>query len=534
MRFIVDAHHFLLSFNYKEINWRSWKTWAVIGVIAVVLFAIGRAFFSGEVASEPLPEKTREVTLASVGALTSNSAPLPVIGEVTSATEADIRAEAGGRITGVYAKLGDFVGAGKILAETENRSQRAALLQAEGAFDAAKASLSKVQGGTRNEQLAVLEAGYESAKGGAVTTLLSAYASVDSAVKDTADQMFSGIELGQVQFTVLTSNQTRENDLESRRSALSPILVRQAGTSKNLNASVDLNAELDRTEKEVRDARTFIDILIAALNDAIPSDTTDAGDIAAFKAAASGARSSLTGTLSAITGARAGLETSKKGLEQGVTGAQSEDIAAAQAVAKQAEGAYNAALAMLEKTRIRTPISGSLNNLSIKTGDFVAPQQQVAVVSNNRALEILTYISESDRDTVVAGKNVLIEGKITGTITRVAPALDPVTRRIEVRVGIPADAALSSGQSVRLEIERGASEQIKAPTGPISVPISAVKIEATRTIVFTLDDGALTAHSVELGPLLGDKVQILSGIERDWYIVTDARGLKEGQAVVAK
>ncbi len=139
-----------------------------------------------------------------------------------------------------------------------------------------------------------------------------------------------------------------------------------------------------------------------------------------------------------------------------------------------------------------------------------------------------------DRDAVVAGKKVLIEGKITGTITRVAPALDPVTRRIEVRVGIPADAALSSGQSVRLEIERGASEQIKAPTGPISVPISAVKIEATRTIVFTLDDGALTAHSVELGPLLGDKVQILSGIERDWYIVTDARGLKEGQAVVAK
>ena len=40
----------------------------------------------------------------------------------------------------------------------------------------------------------------------------------------------------------------------------------------------------------------------------------------------------------------------KKNLEQGVTGAQSEDVAAAAATVKQAQGAYNAALANLEKT----------------------------------------------------------------------------------------------------------------------------------------------------------------------------------------
>jgi multidrug efflux pump subunit AcrA (membrane-fusion protein) len=385
MRFIVDATHFVLSFKYREINWKSWKTWGVIGAVALALWGIVWTFPGGEEVVEEVVAK-RQVPVASVAELMGGSAGVSAVAEIKSVSEAKITTEQGGRIVRVSATLGSRVGAGQILAEVENASQRAAVLQAEGIYEASKASLSKIKGGTREEQLAVLEAGYESAKGGVVTSLLSAYATVDSAVKDTADQMFSGIELGQVQFTVLTSNQTRESDLENRRIALSPVLSRQAGASKTINTSSDLNAELDLAEKEVRDARTFIDILIAALNDAIPSDSTDVADIAAFKAAASGARSSLTGTLSSITGVRAGLETSKKGLEQGVEGAQSQDLAAAEASVKQAQGAYNGALAALEKTIIRSPISGTLNNFTVKLGDIVSPSQQVAIVSKARRL----------------------------------------------------------------------------------------------------------------------------------------------------
>ena len=532
MKFILNAHRVLFSLSFREIDWRSPKTWTVVAALLLVAILGGRALFSENEVVQEEAVKQRSVTLGSVGALTSDTTPLPVVGEVTSATEADIRSEAGGRITGVYVKLGDRVAAGRILAETENSGQRAATLQTEGVLDAAKATLAKIKGGTRDEQLAILQSSADSAKGSAVTTLLSAYGSVDSAVNDTADQMFTGIEIGQPTFSIPTSNQQIELELAQRRAALVSTLARQQQATQSISKDSDLKAELTRAEQELRDTRTFIDTILRALADAIVSDTATASEITSYKAAATAARASLTGSLSQVTAARNALDVSAESLSQGVTGAQAEDIAAAEAAVKQAQGAYNAALAALEKTRVRSPISGTVNNLSISTGDFVTPQQQVAVVSNNNALEIVAYVTESDRTSVVPGARALIEGRIEGTVTRVAPALDPISRKIEVRIGIPDEArTLANGQSVRLEIDRSYDALPSADTA-IAIPISAVKIEATRTIVFTVDDkNALVAHEVELGPLLGDKVRILKGISYDMFIVTDARGLKEGVIV---
>lgn len=527
MRFIVDATHFVLSFKYREINWKSPKTWGVIAATALVFWALIWSFSGDEKVAEEAPAK-RQVATASIAELMGGSAGVSAVAEIKSVSEAKITTEMGGRIARVSATLGARVGAGQVLAEVENASQRAAVLQAEGIYEASKAALAKIQGGTREEQLAVLEAGYESAKGGAVTSLLSAYSAVDSAVKDTADQMFSGIELGQIQFTVLTSNQSRENELESRRAQLSPVLARQAAASKAINTSSDLNTELDTAEGEVRNARIFIDVLVAALNDAIPSDSTDASDIAAFKAAASGARTSLTGTLSAITGARAALETSKKGLEQGVTGAQSQDVAATEASVKQAQGAYNGALAALEKTIIRSPISGTLNNFTVRLGDIVSPSQQVAIVSNNNALEAVFYVSENDRSKIKIGQKISL-GEETATITRVAPALDPVTRRIEVRAGLGAQSKLTNGETVRVVLE--GSTIPREAKGPVAIPLTALRMSGERTFVLQVTDGKIETRDVTIGKISGDSVQVTDGLSLEDEILVDARGLKEGQEV---
>lgn len=532
MRFILDAHRFLLSFSFREVNWRSPKTWGVIVGVALVLFALVRSF-SGGVTSEEDVKRMREVTLATVGALTSDTMPLSIIGEVQSATEADLRAESGGRVTGVYAKLGDFAAAGAIIAETENSAQRAAVLQAEGTLDAAKAGLAKIRGGTRDEQLAIMRSSFVSAQGGAVTTLLSAYGSVDSAVNDTADKMFSGIALKQPNFMILTSNQQVELDLEQRRSALDTVLTRELSVSRTLSSTSDLKSELSLTETELRETRTFVDILIRALNDAIPSESSSEATITAYKAEATASRATLTASLSAIVGTKNALEVAEKNWEQGSTGAESEDVAQVEASVKQAQGIYNAALSALEKTRIRTPISGTVNNLSVSRGDFVSPQAQIAVISNNSALEIVAYVTEEDRGNIRPGADVVIEGSTKGTITRVAPALDPITRKIEVRIGIPQKSSLSNGQSVRIDIHRTQTKTVTS-VEPFSIPISAVKIEAQRTVVFTTTASKLTAHEIELGPLLGDKIIILSGLNADMEIVVDARGLKEGQEVVLK
>jgi multidrug efflux pump subunit AcrA (membrane-fusion protein) len=73
------------------------------------------------------------------------------------------------------------------------------------------------------------------------------------------------------------------------------------------------------------------------------------------------------------------------------------------------------------------------------------------------------------------------------------------------------------------------------------VPISAVKITPDGSVVFiTTDENAedgsavLTSIPVTLGTLSGGKVEITSGLSFDNVIVSDARGLKDGQKVLIK
>lgn len=489
----------------------AWK-WYLLGAAAVILVG-GGVFWSlsGSDAATVAEDTKPQVKVGRVADLQGGNS-LSVVAEIRSVNEAKISAESGGRVTRVAASLGDFVTAGKILAEVENGSQRAALLQAEGALEAAKAAVPNT------------ENSLDAAKGAAVNTLLSAYASIESAVHDTIDDTYSNPESNGRKFLVLTSDSQAKLTLENDRGQLSTIVARegaQAGISKN----ADLATELAKTESELRAVRAFLDTLIKALNAGIPAPEMSQAMITGHIAAATAARTSVTSSLSAITAAQSSLEIASN------NSGDSGGLSASGASLKQAQGAYNAALAALEKTIIRSPISGSLNNFTIKLGDFLAPSQQVAVVSNNGALEAIAYVTEEDKSRVAVGQKVALDGGIAGTITKVAPALDPVTRRIEVRIGLPANAtkALTNGQSVRVELAEGASA---APTsGPLAIPITALKIEANRTIVFVVENGRLAAKEITIGKLSGGSVQVSEGLSADTEIVADARGLKDGEEV---
>jgi multidrug resistance efflux pump len=259
-----------------------------------------------------------------------------------------------------------------VIAEIENASQRAALLQAEGALEAARAAERKTTGGLRSEQISIRETGLESAKRGAVTALLSAYAAIDSAVDDTADQLFSGVELGTPDLIFFSTNNQREVELERIRRVLASTLTRTASVSQTITVADDLEAEMARTEEEVRAARSFIDTLVAALNDAIPSSDFSVDTILAYKASVGAERTALTSALSSIALARASLATAKKTLEEGEGFSQETDLAGASAAVKQAQGAYASALAAYQKTVVRSSLTGSVLSCSVKMGDIVS------------------------------------------------------------------------------------------------------------------------------------------------------------------
>ncbi len=520
--------HRALRMNKKQ------KITAGIG-LAVVIVAI--MFLHG--GSDPIAESakaSRAVEVRSVAELASQSAPLTVVGSVSSVSEASVRAETSGQVTRVNRALGDSVSAGTIIVEIEASSQRAALLQAQGAVDAAKASLAKVQSGTRPEQLGILQSSLEGAKSGAVNTLLAAYSAVDNAISGGVDAMFDNARGSRPNFVVTVPDSQLIVSIEDGRIAMNTLLQRQEAAASTVSAGADLLGELTRTEAELRSVRGFLDSIITGLNKAIATISVPTATISGYQATAVAARGSVNASLASISAARQALQTAQKNMEQGVSGPVDEDVAASNAALKQAEGTYAAALANLEKALVRAPISGTINSLSIKRGDYLSQSTPVVTIANNGALEVVAYVTEQDMRHIKAGDKVSLEEGAEGVVTRIAPALDPVTKKIEVRIGVTGSGKnLVNGQSISVTFQRRGVAVGAVDTSRLSIPISAIKVGSDESNVFTVSaEGTLEAHPVVLGELLGERVIVSTGLTPEMMIVTDARGLRAGQQVSTK
>lgn len=485
-----------------------------IGALVIIIGGWTLVHFLTPAPQDVSLSSTRQVELKSVAYLSSDSTPLSIAGTVSSKSEAQVRADVGGQITSVNYTLGDYVGAGAVIASVENASQRAAVAQAQGAVDAATAGAS------------VSQTSLSSTKAGAVTALLSAYNAIDKAVHNDIDPMFSNPDSPIPQFSVQSSDSQSKINAENLRSQLSPIFPREQSQSASISASSDLLAEIAATQMELKQVRDFLDAVIKTLNNGVATNNISDATIATYLATANGSRTAIVGAISALSSAQASIETAQKGADT-----QSGSSAAALA---QAEAGLAAARANLEKTIVRAPISGTINSLSLKVGDYLSAGSVAVVIANNGALEVTAYVTDIDSREIAAGSAATIEtqaGTVKGAVTRVAPAIDPATKKVEVRIGITeGNSNLVNGQSVTVSIERAHKATTALKT--ITLPLSALKVGADSISVFTVDeDNKLIAHAVTLGQLLGDRVEIESGVTAEMQIVTDARGLQPGQVV---
>jgi multidrug efflux pump subunit AcrA (membrane-fusion protein) len=342
--FFIGVWHAFLRFG-RRFGWIPTS----LGILVVIILGWTLVHFLTPAPSDVSLSSTRQVTLKSVAELSSNSTPLEVAGTVSSKSQAQVRAEVGGQITTVNYTLGDYVGAGAVIAAVENASQRAAVAQAQGAVDAASAGAS------------VSQTSLSSAKASAVNTLLSAYGAADKAVHADVDPMFSNPETSSPLFGVQSSDSQAKINAENLRTLLRPILLREQTQASSLSLSSDLLSELATTQKELRQVRDFLDAIVKALNSGIATNGTSEATISTYLATANSARSAVVASLSALASAQASIETAQKGAEVG--------SGSSAAVITQAQAGLASARAALEKTIVRAPISGTINSLSLKVGD---------------------------------------------------------------------------------------------------------------------------------------------------------------------
>jgi len=514
-------------------------------VIIVVVAAVGVHVLTRSPADAELPPQLSHVQIASVAGLSSATGPLPVTGKVTSLDDATILSQTSGEITSLEGSLGSRVVAGQIIAEFENSSQEAAVLQAEGAYEGAEAALAKASGttaanaGVSSSQAAATAANALSAT---VASLQSAYAAMDDAVHNKADAMFTNPRGITPTFNLTVADNQLAVTLQNERSQLEGVLA-DAKTQSTSAASANIDDNATAMNTDAQTIITFLNNLAQATNEAIATQSTPASTIATYQASASAARTEVVSAVAALAAQKSSYDAAQAGAQtasNSATSGSQNDIASAEANVKQALGALDSARANLEKTIVRSPISGTIVSLPVTLGDFVSSFAMVAEVSNPGALEVQVNVTPSDAKTLVVGGKATIGSGVSGVITSIAPALDPTTGKILVKIGITGDqSSLTDNDTVTVSLLRdskntatNAQTNAASSSADIFIPIVAAKLTPNGAVVFTVSSSTLVAHPITLGQIQGEQVAVTAGLTPDMDIVTDARGLTPGQQVV--
>ena len=215
---------------------------------------------------------------------------------------------------------------------------------------------------------------------------------------------------------------------------------------------------------------------------------------------------------------------------------------------------------------IFSKVSGKIANNLVKMGSVVQPGQVVAVVNRDEVgYDYKPYEVKSDAKGVVAriilnpgasvnpsspimnlididqvkvvvavdekkirfismgqGARVTLEaypGEVfNARVTNISPIANPVNRTIDVELGIPnPDHRIKPGMYVEVE-------WILRTRAAMVVPLGAVVDRGGRKYAFLADSGLAKMTEVTVGAVVGDVLEILSGLNNDDLIVTTGAG----------
>jgi multidrug resistance efflux pump len=500
------------------------KSHAVLMTI-VLIAVIGAALMGGRAfrkeATENSNENLKTVSLISAGSFRGNAKEISAQGTVQSEEQVDLKSQVSSPVVSVNVSLGEWVDAGTTLVNLQSTDVRAQL-------DQAKAQLSLAMAQYANAGVSL-----DTAKQGIVDKIKDAYRKVDDAVFTQSDPMFNNPTSQFPRLVFITSDIQLINDIQNARLNLGTTLPAWKTNVDGLNASID-NAALDSSIKTAQNnldnVANYLDKLSLALTNAISNSPTVTASIPSWKIAISASRGTIGGVVASLTGATQAYEGAKGVISNPDSKNTSPSTGEAQIAA--AKAAVSGLEAQLAKTYIRTPVSGRVSNLPVKLGDLVSPGMSVASVTNEYALSVKAYVSDSDLARISYGSKATINGSVSGDVVNISPSVDPNSKKVELKISVwyPAKAGLVVGENVPVKIQTVTSG-VTASAAYV-LPIQDVKIVQGAAYVYTVDkDSKIVSNDVTLGAIRGDFVEVTSGLTDEMSIVTPVYELEVGEKV---
>lgn len=200
----------------------------------------------------------------------------------------------------------------------------------------------------------------------------------------------------------------------------------------------------------------------------------------------------------------------------------------------EAQAVLDTALAGRKYTTLLSPIDGIVVARRKQVGDMASPGIPILAIESRKRLLFRTSVSESQIANVHVGAaarieiDALAEIDIPGQILRVIPSGDPVTRRYDVELALPADLDAFPGMFGRAHFVIG-SDMV------VLVPNLALANRGGLTGVFVVgDDSVARFRWVHRGRVFGPYTEVRAGLEGgETILARDVGRVRDGDLIVA-
>lgn len=482
---------------------------------------------------------------------------LELSGTIQTTDEVDVVAEVAGKVSGVYADVGDYVRRGATLVRVDTQVAAAQRDQASASVQSARAAVRQAEQTLRltNDTTASSVRQAEVGVTAAQERLEQARASarlVESQVASAIKQARTAVSSAQTRLAEVRAGardqERRQAEAQVRQAKAALDLAEQTYNRyrRLLDGGVIAEQQFDQVKTEYEVARQNYEQAreqLSLIEEGPRSEQVRLAELNVEQAQQqlAQAEANRTQTEVAQQDVRAAEESLRQAREQlnaaranrAQVAVQERVVASARAGVDQAQAAERVASVQLNKHVVPSPISGTVSARHVEPGEAASPGIPLLSIVNNDTLYVEASVSEQDLSKVRVGQaaEIRVDGVadevFVGEVITVAPSVEPESRRGTARVRL-----LNPGGQVRTGMFARVTIVTERHDDTLVIARDTLLTEGGTHHVFVVENGAALRRELETGLQTETRVEVISGLREGEQVVIEGQNqLQDGDRV---
>jgi len=195
--------------------------------------------------------------------------------------------------------------------------------------------------------------------------------------------------------------------------------------------------------------------------------------------------------------------------------------------AKQMRNEVNATMAY---TTLTAPFSGMVTQKLADAGSMASPGMPIVTIEQSGTYQISAAVPETEINQIKKEEAVTVNIKsinkvFTGKVSQVNPSSQFTGGQYIIKVSIPDKEKNGLYAGMYADLSIASSNKIETAADEVLVPVSSIIKKDQLTGLYTISaNNTALLRWVRVGKTYGDKIEVLSGLEKDEQFIASADG----------